>query len=216
MAKKKKKWYVVWAGHKPGIYTTWDEASAQVNGFSNAKYKSFESKAEAELAFNSAADQYVSKGKKGKPGPQPTQLGLRAGKSEVIWESVAVDAACSGNPGDLEYRGVDLATGKQLFIRGPYEQGTNNIGEFLGIVHALIVLKEKGLDLPIYSDSRTAISWVKKGKANTSLRRTPVNKPLFDLVDKAEAWLKENSYSTQVLKWDTGRWGEIPADFGRK
>ncbi|MEM7799930.1 MAG: ribonuclease H family protein [Chloroflexota bacterium] len=216
MAKKKKKWYVVWKGHTPGIYTTWDEASAQVNGYSGAKYKSFGSRAEAEAAFKGSASSHISSGKP-KKAVQATQMGFQDRASEVIWESIAVDAACSGNPGDLEYRGVDLSSGEQIFIRGPFAQGTNNIGEFLGIVHGLNVLKSKGLDkTPIYTDSRTAISWVKKRKANTSLRQTPANRTLFELVEQAEQWLKENSYSNPILKWDTGRWGEIPADFGRK
>ena len=45
----------------------------------------------------------------------------------------AVDAACSGNPGPMEYRGIDLATGAEIFHFGPVH-GTNNIGEFLAIV----------------------------------------------------------------------------------
>ena len=82
-----------------------------------------------------------------------------------INESLAVDAACSGNPGDMEYRGVYTATGQEIFHIGPLKEGTNNVGEFLALVHGLALLQQKGSDLPIYSDSRNAISWVKKRNA---------------------------------------------------
>ena len=132
--------------------------------------------------------------------------------TQLAW---AVDAACSGNPGPMEYRGVDLNTGRQIFHFGPMH-GTNNIGEFLALVHGLALLKQKGSDLPIYSDSRNAISWVKKKQCKTLLTETAANKPIFDLIQRAEHWLQNNSYTTQILKWETSVWGEIPADFGRK
>ena len=130
--------------------------------------------------------------------------------------SLAVDAACSGNPGDMEYRGVYVATGQELFRVGPMKKGTNNIGEFLAIVHGLALLKNKGSDLPIYSDSRNAILWVRKKKCKTLLERVPENEPIFNLIERAEKWLNENSYTTRIIKWETSEWGEIPADFGRK
>ena len=70
--------------------------------------------------------------------------------------------------------------------------------------------------MPIYSDSKIAIGWVKKGQCRTNIPITEKNKKLFDLVKRAENWLKENTYTTKILKWETKAWGEIPADFGRK
>lgn len=134
---------------------------------------------------------------------------------EVEANAVAVDAACSGNPGPMEYRGIYLRTGQQIFHFGPV-QGTNNIGEFLAIVHALALLKKKNSAIPIYSDSRTAQIWVKKKKCKTTLPQTPENQSLHDMIARAEAWLLSNSYSNPIIKWDTDKWGEIPADFGRK
>ena len=133
-----------------------------------------------------------------------------------ILDSIAVDAACSGNPGLMEYRGVYTATKQELFRIGPYEQGTNNIGEFLALVHGLAFLKQKNSPLPIYSDSRNAIMWVQKKKCKTLLEREPRNEVIFNLIERAEKWLHENEYSTTILKWETSEWGEIPADFGRK
>ena len=99
---------------------------------------------------------------------------------------------------------------------GPMEQGTNNIGEFLALVHGLALFKKSGCKMPVYSDSRNAILWVKQKKCKTKLERSSINEPIFDLIERAEKWLRENTYSTQILKWETAEWGEIPADFGRK
>lgn len=134
------------------------------------------------------------------------------GKGE---NSLAVDAACSGNPGAMEYRGVHVASRQEIFHFGPV-YGTNNIGEFLAIVHGLALLKQKGFDMPIYSDSVNAISWIKQKKCKTKLPREPKTEELFKLIERAEKWLRENTYTTKILKWETKQWGEIPADFGRK
>ena len=131
-------------------------------------------------------------------------------------ESICVDAACSGNPGRMEYQGVDTVTGARIFHLGPVERGTNNIGEFLAIVHALAFMKQRGLKMPVYTDSRTALSWISKKKANTKLAATAKTSKLFDLIKRAEKWLETNPGPYNIRKWDTERWGEIPADFGRK
>jgi len=208
----KKKFYVIWKGHKEGIFTSWDVCKKHITDYKGAQYKSFNSKAEAENAFKANYFDFVGKDTK------KTSLSAEELKKygKPIVPSLSVDAACAGNPGKMEYRGVITETKKQLFIQGPFEQGTNNIGEFLALVHGLGYLKQKNLVYPIYSDSKTAISWVKKGQCRTNLQITPQNKPLFDLVKRAENWLKENTYSTKILKWETKVWGEIPADFGRK
>ena len=116
----------------------------------------------------------------------------------------------------MEYRGIDLRTGQEVFHFGPVH-GTNNIGEFLAIVHALALLKQQGLSMSIYSDSRNALLWVKARKCRTKLQRTPRTEQLFQLIERAERWLAQNDYSSApLLKWQTKEWGEVPADFGRK
>jgi ribonuclease HI len=115
----------------------------------------------------------------------------------------------------MEYRGVHLPSGKQVFHFGPI-QGTNNIGEFLAVVHALALMKQKGISMPIYSDSRTALAWVRNRKAKTTLARTPETEEALELVARAENWLRTNGVNVTIEKWDTDNWGEIPADFGRK
>ena len=210
MSKKKKKYYVVWNGRKKGIYGSWDECKKQIEGFNGAQYKSFENEKEAIESFAKPYAQSITKGSSKK------KAAINPDAKPPTKRSIVVDAAWNTKTGDMEYQGFDFNTGKLLFKKGPFKDGTNNIGEFLAIVHALALLKKHGLDLPIYSDSRTAMSWVRKKKANTKLEKTENNQELFDLMERAEDWLKKNSYKNIILKWDTRNWGENPADFGRK
>ena len=136
--------------------------------------------------------------------------------NEVIANAWAVDAACSGNPGPMEYQCIDLQTGAQVFHFGPVH-GTNNSGEFLAIVHALALMDKQGIkDKTIYSDSHNAILWVQKGKCKTTLKRTPQTEQLYHILARAEYWLRTHPVTTPILKWETKKWGEVPADFGRK
>jgi ribonuclease HI len=210
---KSTKFYVVWQGKKPGIYSSWPECQDQINGVKTALYKSFESKAEAEMAFAGKPEDYIQK----KSAVKPITTKSKKNNNAIIWDSISVDAACSGNPGLMEYQGVDTKTKERIFHQGPFLMGTNNIGEFLAIVHALALYKQKGLhNRPIYSDSVTAMGWVKKKKANTKLEQNAKTANLYDLILRAENWLKQNSFTNPIIKWETEVWGEIPADFGRK
>jgi ribonuclease HI len=208
----KNKFYVVWSGRKPGIYADWNSCKTQVDGVEGAKYKGFLTRELAEAAYNDDFEKYL---KKDLNAPKKIVcLDPRIGTP--IPDSLSVDAACKGNPGILEYRGVDTKSGAEYFRKGPFPEGTVNLGEFLAVVHALALLKKIDSDWPIYSDSRTAIAWVKAKKIKTNLVPSPKNKELFQLVERAVAWLNSNSYKNRILKWETAYWGEIPADFGRK
>lgn len=209
---KKEKYYVVWKGKKPGIYNSWKECKATITGYAGAEYKSFESFDVAQKAYNGNYADY--KGKKKTVSTLSKEELLKIGLPN--YNSISVDAASSGNPGVMEYQGVDTKTGKKLFRQGPFPQGTNNIGEFLAIVHGLAFLKERNSDRIIYTDSRTAMSWVRKKNCNTKLAESAKNKDLFELIRRAVDWLKKNQYNTVIVKWETKAWGEIPADFGRK
>ena len=209
---KKAKFYVVWKGKRPGIYESWKDCKAAITSYAGAEYKSFESFDQAKKAYNGNYADY--RGSKKEKTPLSKEALFRIGQPN--YHSIAVDAASSGNPGVMEYQGVDTKTGKKLFKQGPFAQGTNNIGEFLAIVHGLAFLKERNSDRIIYTDSRTAMSWVRKKKCNTKLVESSKNKALFDLVRRAVEWLKKNEYNTPIVKWETKAWGEIPADFGRK
>jgi len=204
---KKKKYYVVWAGLKPGIYTDWNACRQQVQGFPEARFKAFDDRELAELAFGDEYKNYYQS--------ENTQA-IQQQAPENTLEAIAVDAACSGNPGKMEYRGVFIKTKQELFRSKVYENGTNNIGEFLAITHALAWQEKRNLHYPIYSDSKIALLWVKMKKARTKLRKEANNEELFTLVERAEDWLKTHKIIVPILKWETKKWGEIVADFQRK
>ncbi len=207
---KKQKFYVVWKGRNPGIYTTWDDCEAQIIKFEGAAYKAFETRMEAEVAYAGNSNAYIYK----KTNAVATKSSKTKGKP--ILKSISVDAAWNTKTKVMEYQGVVTNTKEVIFRKGPFQDATNNIGEFLAIVHGLALLKQRNSDLPIYSDSMTAIKWVKDAFANTKLLETDNNSEIFELIERAEFWLKNNTYTNNILKWETEAWGEIPADFGRK
>ena len=210
----RRKFYVVWAGHSSGIYDSWEECKAQVEGFPGARYKSFNTQEEATEAYRNDPDDYIILQKIASHRPQVVNY---EAFPEIVLDSIAVDAACSKNPGPVEYRGVNVRTGETIFHVGPLEDGTNNIGEFLAIVHALALLKKSGnTTTPIYSDSRTAQAWVRNRQSKTTLQPTPRNGRILDMLRRANAWLATNTPANRIIKWETEKWGEIPADFGRK
>lgn len=209
----KAKYYAVIKGRQTGIFTSWSKCEEQVKGFSGAVFKSFSTRAEAEtaIALANRDGQLLASATHQQPGKRS-----QSSPGHLIEDSICVDAACSGNPGAVEYRGVCTATREVLFHQGPIPHGTNNLGEFLAIVHALAYLKQQGNNLPIYSDSETAILWVKNKQVRTTLKQNSKSEEIFNLIERALDWLQNNEYRTLVLKWDTKAWGEIPADFGRK
>lgn len=207
----KNKFYVVWRGRETGVFATWELCKRQVHGFEGAQYKSFDTEKEAQLAFQQPfITQIIRKKIVAKP------INTKQHGGVPLQDSLAVDAACSGNPGDMEYRGVYVQTGQEVFRKGVYSNATNNIGEFLALVHGLAFLKQHNSSIPIYSDSVNAIKWVEKKQCKTKLVKTKNNEEVFELIARAEKWLQENTYITPILKWETDVWGEIPADFGRK
>lgn len=237
-----KKYYVVWQGFAPGVYDSWEEAEMQVSGYPEASYRSFKSLEAAIEAFREGFDKEslikevaremerlekegtVIEFDKEKAGKAEPPASTPPAKKRVIVqqpppylvEALAVDAACSGNPGPMEYRGVYVRTGEEIFRVGPIAGGTNNIGEFLAIVHGLALQEKQGSRWPLYSDSVNAMKWVRTGICKTTLEETDSNARIFELIRRAESWLRTHSFRLPIYKWETAKWGEIPADFGRK
>ncbi|MBO4963644.1 MAG: ribonuclease H, partial [Prevotella sp.] len=86
----------------------------------------------------------------------------------------------------------------------------------LAIVHALALMQQHGIRKAIYSDSVNAMLWVRKRQCKTKLERNAKTEPLFQIIARAENWLRTHQYDTPIIKWETKEWGEVPADFGRK
>ena len=207
----KNSYYTVWTGRQIGVFNSWDECRLQVEGFPGARYKGFPTREAAESAFKSGPDFTKSETE-----PIKSWQSLPEGTPKPNTNSIAVDAACSGNPGKMEYRGVFVDTGTELFKSPVFEGGTNNIGEFLAIVHCLAWQQKKKLNYPIYSDSVNGQKWVSEGLCRTKLVQNEKNKYLFEVIARAEKWLHDNTFRVPIHKWRTEIWGEIPADFGRK
>lgn len=212
----KKKYYVVWEGYETGVFDSWEEAEDQIKGYPGARYKSYDS-------LEAAIDAY-----RGRPEDHIGVLKAIASHSDrpstdyatlpgINLNAIAVDAACSGNPGPMEYRGIDLTTGQEIFHVGPLPGGTNNVGEFLAIVHALALLQQQGrTDTAIYSDSKTGMAWVRRRTPNTNLTLNASNTKVMQLLSRATNWLLTHTPVNPIIKWPTETWGEIPADFNRK
>jgi ribonuclease HI len=200
-------WYVVWRGRVPGVYATWEEARAQVHSFSGARYRAFKDRQQAELAFAAGPEADLS------------ALALDWRRQHLPPEALqgyAVDAAWNAQTKTMHYRGVRIADDQEIFHHGPFEDATNNVGEFLAVVEGLDWLKQRGLRAPIYTDSLNAMQWVSERRCNTALVPTARNAELFARVAWAERWLREHADHAPVHKWRTELWGENPADFGRK
>lgn len=215
----KQKYYVVWEGRQPGIYTSWPECQKQTAGFKQAKFKSYSSREEAERAYKEGWKKHWGSGA-GKRAVNNNGSKQRATASmsteKVDYDSISVDVGTRGNPGPIEYQGVDTKTGEVIFSHGPIQKGTNNLGEFLAIVHALAYLQQQGSNKTIYTDSQIAIKWVRDKRVSTTLARDASTEEVWTLVDRALDWLNRHTYSNKILKWDTKKWGEIKADYGRK
>ena len=221
----KTKYYVVWNGRVPGVYDNWSDCEEQILNFPGAKYKSFKSAAEAAQAFRGSDDDsnpadlgsllIAAADHRQESSFNPTAPSYMS-NPDIDKDAWAVDASCQGNPGIMEYRGVELSTGKQLFKVGPFKDGTNNIGEFLAIVHALAEMHRRNEWHNIYSDSKTALAWVRNRQVKTQLKQTDHNAKLFELLGRGLVWIRSHTWQVKIMKWQTELWGEIPADFGRK
>jgi ribonuclease HI len=224
----KSKFYVVWEGKKPGVYSSWPECQKQTSGIAGAKYKSYESKAAADKAYQEGWKKHWgqsgsggAKSGSGTAGKSGAGWGKRdaagaASVGEIDYDSISVDVGTHGNPGPVEYRGVDTRTGEVLFSNDSIGKGTNNLGEFLAIVHGLAYLKQLGSSKTVYSDSLNALKWVREKKVSTTLVKDDSTRRIWELIERAEEWLRNNTYDNKVLKWHTKSWGEIKADYDRK
>lgn len=215
------KYYVVFKGHNPGVYDNWDEVNEQTKGFPGALFKGFSTSEEAAAAYRNYTgaedrNELYKLISSAIPSKETKDSGTLSDNPEIDPDAWAVDASCLGNPGKMEYRGVEVKTGKVIFQIGPFEDTTNNIGEYLALIHAMALMTKKGEYHNIYTDSVTALSWWRNKKIKTKLQQTPRNAKVFELLARASVWANTHRFPGKVIKWQTERWGEIPADYGRK
>lgn len=216
MSPNGKKYYVVWAGHDTGIFDSWEECQQMTAGFPGARFKAFPTREAAVNAYRGDPREHFGIISAIARHPATSPFNYEA-IPEIRLEALAVDGACAKNPGPMEYRCVRVADRSEIFHMGPLAGGTNNIGEYLALIHALALLDKKGDHItPVYTDSRTALAWIRNRGHKSKLEKTADNALIFRLLERADAWIRTHEVLNPVLKWDTEHWGEIPADFGRK
>jgi len=137
-----------------------------------------------------------------------------------------VDGSTRGNPGPSEYRAMNLATGEVVF-HCKIGIATNNITEFIALAHCVLYCIQNDLTTEIYTDSQTALSWLRKKSTNSSLPNNEKTAIARDYMNRIIAKLKDvniiyDGIDTKVndniivSKWYSSEYGEIPADFGYK
>ena len=154
----KQKFYVVWEGVTPGVYTSWTDCQLQIKGYEGAKYKSFDTREEAERALATSPYAYIGKNAKKKS----EKVSSETLPACVIDNSLAVDAACSGNPGPGGWGAVLRYGAHERELSGGEAQTTNNRMELTAVIEALRLLKEP-CEVELYSDSKYVIDALSKG-----------------------------------------------------
>lgn len=215
------KFYVVWSGRNIGIFDNWQDCLDSVKQYKGAIYKAYRTKEEAQAAFMQDPKLAINSSKPKKEASNTSKTANKKTNKEasahVPTTGIAVDGAASGNPGPSEYQAIDLATG-EVFFKVPPFMATNNIVEFLAIVHAMALLMQKNRTDTIYSDSKIAIKWINTGKCATTIPCNEKFSQAHQLIERAEKWLSlhPKEMRPQLVKWETDSWGENPADYGRK
>lgn len=204
---RKQKFYVVWVGHTPGIYHTWEECKEQITGAKGARYKSYSSMEIAQAAFDAGVPDF---------NEVNHHLSNLSEDNKPEMFSICVDAAVNSQTQMMEYQGVWTEGRDKIFHFGPIKVFSINVGEFLAIVHALAWQSSNEMNIPIYSDSKNAISWVEKGEVRTKIDPKETDPRVFNIIMRAEKWLEDHPVHAEVRKWETKKWGENPADFNRK
>lgn len=211
----KKKHYVVWVGRTTGIFGNWADTEAQIKGFSGALYQSYKTIEEATAAFNAgspnAAATVISQSK------SAAKVNVLPPAGKPTHECLTVDGAFSGSTKVMEYRCVMNVSGEVIFRSKPFVGGSNNLAEFLALIGAMRYRDSIGEPLlDIYSDSKTALAWVRDKQLNTTIDIDSLDPVVQGRITAAMRYLKANPPPKNLKKWDTAAWGEIPADYGRK
>lgn len=187
------RFYVVWVGREPGIYSTWPECESQVKGFPRAKYRGYDDELTARAAFEAGHD----------VGPD-----LLGREGELFPRAIAVQAEVSAT--ELGYVGVGTDTGNALFRVNTRERAPADVAEFLGVCHALALNAREGVRVPVYCSSDLALRWVRNKRCGMDLAALANARRVRELVERAEHWLSAHELNNPVLKWDHYARGAIP------
>jgi len=203
-----KKFYVVWQGRETGIFTDWNTCKKQVDQFAGAKYKSFKTLYEAEIAFHGKSVAPINKSLKKNGLPKVSSATKKASSQAVktytadeisallIDTKIFTDGGCEPNPGEA---GSGVAIYRNNTINelwyGLYNpNGTNNTAELNALNQALIMAQNeirKGKSVAIFCDSKYsiqcitqwAVNWAKNGwtKKGGEIKNLELIKEMFAL-----------------------------------
>ncbi|MCY9861130.1 ribonuclease H family protein [Vibrio coralliirubri] len=212
----KKNHYVVWVGRTTGVFDNWADTQAQISGFSGALFKGFTTLDEATAAFDAGYANAIST-----PSKLSTASKVKGKPASLVGipthECITVDGAFSGSSKKMEYQCVMNLSREIIFRSKPFVGGSNNIAEFLALIGAIRYRESiKRPDLDIYSDSKTALAWVRDKQLNTTIDINTLDPVIQGRISSALQYIQTNPQPQNLKKWDTASWGEIPADFGRK
>jgi len=115
---KASKWYAVSKGRVPGIYATWDEAQEQVNNFSGAAFKAFDTEEKAR--------EYLEE----EPAPVPVKAGPLADYGLNAEQKTAFDSVIAGDSIFITGPG---GTGKSYLLQTLYANYKGLTGKNLAI-----------------------------------------------------------------------------------
>ena len=198
MSKNRIAFYAVKNGRKPGIYKTWEECLAQVNGYPGALYKGFHSLVDAET-FLKAGDHFQLS------GSLPVSGNKVANPKKV---AIYTDGASIGNPGPGGY-GIVMIYGKhRKEAKGGFRLTTNNRMELMAALVGLGMLNTK-CSVTIYTDSQYLVDamtkgWVKRWRANGW--KTMENKKVAN-IDLWKQLLEQNDKHIVAFEWIRGHQG---------
>ncbi len=199
-----KKFYVVWAGRKAGIYTDWASCKSQVDGFPGARYKSFPGRAEAEAAFNTGPGAKSTTTSKELAGKKPSnRQTVKTYNTEEITglkfdTFIYTDGGCEPNPGEAGSGMAVYRDGKisELWYGLYNPKGTNNTAELHALFQALVFAEEelaKNRTAVILCDSKYSIQcisqwaagWKKKGwkKAGGEIKNLELIQDMYALYE---------------------------------
>jgi len=206
-----KKFYVVWQGRKPGIYTDWPTCLQQVDKFTGARYKSFPSLADAQSAFEGGSSS-AGTSSKSKNKSNASSVKTYTAKEVLAFDAytkIFTDGGCEPNPGEAG-SGLALYCENELtqLWYGLYNpMGTNNTAELNALHQALLIAKREinaKRTVAIFCDSKYSIqcviqwaaSWEKKGwkKSGGEIKNLALIQQMFALYQT----LKENVHVLHV------------------
>ncbi len=167
------KYYAVKNGRKIGIFTSWDECRAQVDGYSGAEYKSFPNEKDAKAYLGI--------------GEQESFDFMTDGLVRAYVDGSFNIETCEFSFGAVLFVGGETLTFSEKFDDPELATMRNVAGEIKGAEFVLKLCRERGIGaVEIYYDYEGIPAWA-EGRWKTNKNGTIAYKKLFDEISKSVA-----------------------------